>query len=356
MKIASLDFYISNLDLKRPYTIAYKTVEYVENVIVVITLENGITGLGAANPSSYVVNDDVKSTFDALEEWDKDLLLKRDIGEFYHCLYQIHSTLHNHIGARAALDIALHDAFCQWLNKPLVEFLGRRITKLPTSITIGIKDVKDTLEEVKEYISRGFRFIKVKLGRSLEEDLERLIKLREKYGKKIHLRIDANQGYNKEELLRFYNRTMHLDLELIEQPLPVKDTGQLKELPLNIRELIAADESLVHAKDAFRLAVPPISCGIFNIKLMKCGGIVSAQQIATVAAITGRDLMWGCNDESTISISAALHTAFSHPHTRYLDLDGSFDLIKDVVEEAFILDNGIMTVTGRPGLGWKRRL
>jgi L-alanine-DL-glutamate epimerase-like enolase superfamily enzyme len=64
--------------------------------------------------------------------------------------------------------------------------------------------------------------------------------------------------------------------------------------------------------------------------------------------------MWGCNDESMISISAALHTALSCPHTCYLDLDGSLDLSKDVAEEAFILDDGMMTVTGRPGLGWKK--
>ncbi len=354
MQITSLDFHISNLELKRPYTISYKTTDRVENVIAVIRLENGITGLGAANPSKHVVGDDVKSTFDALEKWDKKLLLKRDIREFYNCLYLVHSTLQDHAGARAALDIALHDAFCQSINKPLVEFLGRRIAWLPTSITIGIKDVKDTLDEAEEYVGRGFRFIKVKLGKSLDNDLERLIKLREKYGSKIHLRVDANQGYSKEELIRFYGRTKELDLELIEQPLPVKDTEKLKDLPRDIRSQIAADEALVDAKDAFKLAAPPFSCGIFNIKLMKSGGIVPAQQIATVAGVTGTDLMWGCNDESMISISAALHTALSCPHTCYLDLDGSLDLSKDVAEEAFILDDGMMTVTGRPGLGWKK--
>ena len=36
--------------------------------------------------------------------------------------------------------------------------------------------------------------------------------------------------------------------------------------------------------------------------------------------------MWGCNDESCISIAAALHAAYACPATRYLDLDGSFDL------------------------------
>lgn len=353
MKIISIDYYISNLELKRPYTIAYKTVTEVENLIVVVTLENGIKGMGTANPSKYVVGDDVQDTFQALEKWDKELLLKQDIRDFYNCLYCVHSSLTDHIGARAALDIALHDAFSRLLEKPLVRFFGQRRDGLPTSITIGIKNVEETLAEAEEYVGRGFSFIKVKLGRSLEEDIERLVRLREQQGSKIHIRIDANQGYDKEEVLRFYEQTRHLDLELIEQPMPVADSATLKQLPKDIRSAIAADESLVNEKDAFELAIPPASCGIFNIKLMKCGGVLPAQQISTIGQIAGMDLMWGCNDESVISIAAALHVALSCPNTRYLDLDGSLDLAKDVAEEAFIIKEGMMSVTDRPGLGWK---
>ena len=63
---------------------------------------------------------------------------------------------------------------------------------------------------------------------------------------------------------------------------------------------------------------------------MKCGGIAPAKEIATLAQHAGIDLMWGCNDESIISISAALHAALASPNTRYLDLDGSLDLSASV--------------------------
>jgi L-alanine-DL-glutamate epimerase-like enolase superfamily enzyme len=56
-------------------------------------------------------------------------------------------------------------------------------------------------------------------------------------------------------------------------------------------------------------------------------------------------------DESRISIAAALHAAFSSPATRYLDLDGSLDLARDVVSGGFVLENGVMRTTGLPGLG-----
>ena len=82
---------------------------------------------------------------------------------------------------------------------------------------------------------------------------------------------------------------------------------------------------------------------------MKCGGISAAREIASTALAKGIDLMWGCNDESIISISAALNTALSYPNTKYLDLDGSFDLAKDVVTGGFEIKNGVMIPA--PGLG-----
>ena len=68
----------------------------------------------------------------------------------------------------------------------------------------------------------------------------------------------------------------------------------------------------------------------------------------------GIDLFWGCNDESIISITAALHAAYSCSNTKYLDLDGSFDLSKDIVQGGFILKDGYMHTTGLPGLGYSK--
>ena len=45
--------------------------------------------------------------------------------------------------------------------------------------------IEETIEESKEYFDRGFRYLKVKLGKSLNEDLERIIKLDEYFGNKI---------------------------------------------------------------------------------------------------------------------------------------------------------------------------
>ena len=63
--------------------------------------------------------------------------------------------------------------------------------------------------------------------------------------------------------------------------------------------------------------------------------------------------MWGCMDESIISISAALHSAMASSATKYIDLDGSLDLARDLVSGGFILKDGKMTLKNSPGLGVK---
>src|SRR5260370_32246155 len=125
----------------------------------------------------------------------------------------------------------------------------------------------------------------------------------------------------------------------------------MRELPEAWKERIAADESLLDDRDALALAALPRACGIFNIKLMKCGGIRPALRMAAIAQASGIHLMWGCMDESRISIAAALHAAFASPATRYLDLDGSLDLARDVAQGGFVIERGRMRTTDAPGLG-----
>jgi L-alanine-DL-glutamate epimerase-like enolase superfamily enzyme len=87
---------------------------------------------------------------------------------------------------------------------------------------------------------------------------------------------------------------------------------------------------------------------------MKCGGIIGAKDIASVAQNTGIDLFWGCNDESIVSITAALHVAYSCPNTKYIDLDGSFDLAEDLVKNGFSLYDGYMKINKQPGFGFEK--
>jgi L-alanine-DL-glutamate epimerase-like enolase superfamily enzyme len=354
MKITQIKVRKENLELTRPYTIAFKTVSTAENCIVEITGEKDLYGMGAANPSKQVVGESLSDTMHALSADNTAWLVGRDIRDINQLCDELLLKFPKNPGARAALDIALHDLFTQYLDVPLVQYLGIKKKTLPTSITIGIKDIPETLAEADEYLGRGFRSIKLKLGTTVEQDVERVLRLHEHLKGRATIRVDLNQAYNTPTLENFFYQTRHLDMELIEQPLASQYIYPMKKLSGEIKKKIAADESLITAGDAFEMAAPPIACGIFNIKLMKCGGISQAREIASVANLGGISLMWGCNDESIISITAALHAAFSCSNTKFLDLDGSLDLARDVVSGGFILKDGKMSLSGKSGLGVSR--
>ncbi|WP_080056578.1 mandelate racemase/muconate lactonizing enzyme family protein [Spirosoma aerolatum] len=351
MRIKSIRAYLKNLALTKPYTIAYQTTTDVENVFLEIELDNGIVGIGAANPSPDVVGESPAQALHNLQgEWALGLVGK-DIRLFINLIEQAQNQFPKAPGTLAALDIALHDAFGQYLDVPIVQFYGQKIQALPTSVTIGIMNVADTLAEAADYYRQGFRVLKVKTGLDVDQDIERILKLRERYPHPFTIRVDANQGYSLADLQTFYRETAQAAVELIEQPLPVGQEHELLTMPASLRQSLAADESLKGPEAALTLTHQPQPFGIYNIKLMKCGGIRSALAIATIAEPAGISLFWGCNDESRVSIAAALHAAFACPHTRYIDLDGSFDLAEDVVSDGFMVEDGFMRPTGGSGLG-----
>ena len=115
----------------------------------------------------------------------------------------------------------------------------------------------------------SFRFLKIKLGHDIDVDLERLIKLREKFGNNIVIRVDANQGYSIEDTLHLFNETKSLNLELIEQPVTVELFERLKRLPEKYRDLLCADESLQDVNDAKRITAYDKLCKIFNRRSCK---------------------------------------------------------------------------------------
>lgn len=354
MKIKSVYAYLHKLPVTKPYTIAYKTITETRIVFLEIMLENGLTGIGSANPFSAVVGETPEQTLANLQSGFLDEFIGKDIRLFNSLIHSAATHFPKQPGTLAAIDIAFHDLFCKYLEIPVLDFYGRQKDNLPTSVTIGIKEIKEMQQDADDYYKLGFRILKIKTGIDADADIERVIKLSEKFSKKMLIRVDANQGYTITDLQKFIESTSHLGLELIEQPMKVGQEHFLSVLPEKDKKLLVADESLIDAKSAWKLSNKPQPFGTYNIKLMKSGGIAGAREIAVIAKNAGIDLFWGCNDESIVSITAALHAAYSCSNTKYLDLDGSFDLAKDLVEGGFELKDGYLYPNCLPGLGFQK--
>lgn len=352
MKIVAVRSYLKNMALTKPYTIAYNTFSDVSLAFFEVELENGIIGYGSGSPAEDVVGETTEQTAANLQSAFVQDLVGKDIRQFQQIIFEITHHFPHLPGTQAAIDIALHDAFGKFIGISVTNFYGRKINALPTSVTIGIKNVAATIEEAAGYKALGFKILKVKTGLDVEEDIERVIKLKEQFGHHFKIRVDANQGYTLADLKKFITATKHQGLELIEQPMKVGTEKELLMLADADRKLLAADESLKDPQAALQLAANEKPFGIYNIKLMKCGGLVGALGIANIAQNANIDLFWGCNDESIISITAALQVAYACPNTKYIDLDGSLDLAEDLVNGGFEIVDGEMKISDAPGFGF----
>ena len=243
MTITGVETWTDQLPLTRPYVIATRVVNSVDLHFVRLENNLGFFGLGCAAPTA-VTAENAEACLGALDACAHDILKGSDPRPLRALIRRLRKECVQYPSAMAAMDMALYDLLARTVGIPVAAMLGQCVKVLPTSITIGILPLEETLSEAREYLGRGFKCLKVKLGLNYEEDLERLRALREFCSADIQIRVDANQGYTIEQTRQLAHESHALNLELIEQPLGRGKEGQLLGLSREAQKLIAADESL----------------------------------------------------------------------------------------------------------------
>ncbi len=338
-----------SIPLKAEFAVAYASYDRVETIVASVGADNGVVGWGSASPDEEVTGETIEATLKALTEKIAPALMEGHAAPPARLLRTVFDAAPEAPAARAAADIAIHDLWSKSIGCSLSSLLGAYRTTIPTSVTIGICDESETVERARALIDRGFSILKIKCGKNAEEDIARVKKLREAIGEKMKLRLDANQGYSLDDARKVAAALAPENIEFMEQPTAAKDRESLIAFASESPIPVMADESALDAKDAldlFQAGVP-----LVNIKLMKCGGVREALRICDIALTLGKKVMIGCMDELPLSMAAAAAVALAHPSVAYADLDGHIDLEQRVAAGGVIVDNGVVSVTDRPGLG-----
>ncbi len=351
MRITGIEVYSVSMPLADPYTIAYQTVEKATNVFLHLKTTGREVGFGCAAPDIYITKETPEGVEKALRETAFPEIKGSDPLRVALVLEKVRRSLDKQPSALAALDMALHDLLGKVSNLPLWKLLGGFRDRIKTSITIGILSEEETIRRARDFVVRGFKSIKIKGGKDVEDDILRVLRVREEVGPRVELRFDANQGYTEEQALKFVEKTRSAKLELLEQPTPKGHPDLLGRVTSAVHIPVMADESLLTLRDSFRLARRDL-VDMVNVKLMKVGGIFTALEINAVAKSAGLEVMVGCMDESALGIAAGLHFALARPNVIYADLDGHLDLQGDPAEGAVILKEGILYPSNKPGLGF----
>jgi len=349
MRITKLECWTHSMKLKEPYTIAYETIDHCENVFIRLETQDGRIGLGCAAPDLPVTGETAESVVSTFHNFIEPIVKNRDPFTYARINDKLKDAMGKNPSAMAMIDMALYDLMAKKAGVPVYRFLGGYRDSISTSITIGILPLKVTLEKAKQFYRQGFNILKIKGGSNVQEDIEKVIRIKEEIGNQVEIRFDANQGYSLENAIEFITKTKSAGVELLEQPTDKKNDELLKQVSQKVSVPVMADESLMTLKDVYRLTSNDAT-DMINIKLMKVGGITEALHINSVAKAANVEAMVGCMDESALGIAAGLHFALARPNIIYADLDGHFDLIDDPFAGLIRLENGVLYPGDFPGL------
>ncbi|MEW6070745.1 MAG: dipeptide epimerase, partial [Candidatus Thermoplasmatota archaeon] len=320
MKITDIKIYPISIPLRKPFKIALGITYNYEGVLVKIETDENIYGWGEASPSERITFETQATVLNTLDKI-KPIVIGKNPLEIEKMMLAVDENVHGNSSAKASIDLALHDILGKYLRLPLNKIFGSDKVEIRTSITIGIKDLKEVVEEALNLVERKVKTIKLKIGIDAEKDIEKVKALRETIGYGIRLRVDANQGYSVSQAIKVLNALERYEIEFIEQPVNAKDIEGLREVRNNTAIPIMADESLHTPRDAIEL-IKSDAVDLFNIKLMKSGGLSSSLKIAEIANAAGITCMVGCMVETKLGITAGTHLALGKKIIRYADLDG----------------------------------
>jgi muconate cycloisomerase len=334
-----------------------------DNVLVRCVLEDGTVGHGEGVPRDYVTGETIDSALDLLAKSDlraqlepcPDFARAIELAERLR-LAEVPGDERRCQGnaARCAVELALLDAYGRRFGEPLAsatrlaapEFYDPRPWLQYSGALTGARGLK---APVYAFVLRvyGFRQVKVKVGMAGIDDRKRLTAIRRGLGRRIDLRVDANEAWSAAEAAERIRALEPCGLSAVEQPVPHAEVGRLREVRREVRVPLMLDESLCSRVDAER-AVADQTCDLFNLRLSKCGGFLPTLRLAQLARRHGLGYQLGCQVGETAVLSAAgRHFAQGVGGLRHLE--GSYD--RHLVREALARED----LTFRRG-GWARAL
>lgn len=351
MKIVKADIYIVEFPLKEPFIISYATYPNMAAVIVKLETDTGLTGYGEAVPDEHVTGEQVNGTFEIL----KNVLVPAIIGQNPFDIEHIHFVMASKIArnpaAKAAIDIACHDLMGKATGQPVYNLIGGRAhDNLQYPKVLSIEAPEIMAEKAKRAVEQGFSSLKLKVGGADSAmDIKRIYAVREAVGPDMPIRIDVNQGWKTVgHAIQVIEQLDAAKLTWIEQPIRMGDIRGLADVRKKSATPIMADETVQTMEDVLEI-IRLEAADYINIKLMKCGGIFPAVQMAKAAEGAGIIAQIGSMVESSIGSAAGYHAVMSRRNIETAELTGPLLFSEEIGDLDYQLP--YVMLTDKAGLG-----
>jgi L-alanine-DL-glutamate epimerase-like enolase superfamily enzyme len=255
--------------------------------------------------------------------------------------------------ALSGIDMALWDLRGRILGVPVFQLLGGPIrTSVPCYASPVPLDRRpeDSAAHALRYVSRGFRAVKVKIGRGVAVDVAHIRAVRDAVGEAVDILVDANCGYSLDEATALGRCLPEFGVRWLEEPVALQDSDALAELRRRTGLTIASGENLFTAAEMSDL-VRRAAVDVLMPNLARCGGITGALQIAAVAGASGVDIApHGVG--SAVSIAATLQFMAALPNLRTYEFNQLPNPLRDdLLTHPLRLKDGRLPIPDGPGLG-----
>ncbi|MFY8102885.1 MAG: mandelate racemase/muconate lactonizing enzyme family protein [Ramlibacter sp.] len=326
-------------------------------IIVRVQTDEGITGYGEAHPgrSPGAVTSLIHSTIAPMLVG----MQATDVVGAWQRVHRMQLSSHG-LGAGASLalsgiDMALWDIRGKAANMPLYELLGatrRRVPAYAGGIALGYQPKESLAEEAREYVARGYKAVKLRLGDGVQNDIDRLLHVRKVLGDGVDILTDANTVFTMADARRVLPVLADICAGWLEEPFACNDFASYREAA-KITPLVplAAGENH-YTRFEFAQLLEAGAVQVWQPDLSKCGGITEGVRIAAIAS-AWRIPVNPHSSATGLNHAATLHFMAATENSGYFEACVSkFNPFRDMFGTQFEIgaDGCVVPPTG-PGLG-----
>lgn len=358
VKIRDIETFPLRMPFGRPFSFAAPTDskrEFVEVMIVRITTEEGLVGIGETQAWRRQGSFETLASLHAtIHEIFKPLLLGRSPFNVAAVMASLAAAADHSLYAQAAIGDALYDLMGKALGLPVYALLGGLVREsVPVGIALSITDPDAMVEQGQAAYDQGYRHLRVKIGLDPDLDVKNVSVMRKHFAERAVLRADANGALTFSQALPLLHRLDEYRLDIIEQPIPGWDLEGMSALAASIQTPLSADESLSTGHSLVEIARRR-AASVIQTKTGKNGGIHYIRRLWTIAEEAGIGIFPGNHPGTSVATAAVAHMCAAWPGEL---LVGDFQtgstsmLADDVVEEPIKVEGGAIRVPVGPGLG-----
>jgi muconate cycloisomerase len=321
-------------------------------VIAKIISNDGNVGLGESTiwlPESGISPEQVIDSI-------KGGLVNYILGESPFNIEKINQRMDNNVArseqAKGVIDMACYDLMGKITGLPACCFMGgKNVDKIPLSALIPLGTPMLMKGLVRSYYKKGFRSFRLKLGRSIKEDIDICQQIRRALGDEIRLRVDYNQAYSTSEAIKAIKAIEPFKIDFAEQPVRTDDYLGMAYVQKKVDTPLMNHEGFFSLKDFITL-VELGAVKVLGLQSDRPGGITKALKAINYARCRGLEVMI---HKEPLGIASAM---LIHLHAgQYYSIDHATELFgQEMMEDDLIVkpidySGGTAKVPEGPGWG-----